>query len=253
MPGSTTDDDRPLDDRPLEVPSAAPDASDVGPPGAPHPRIRRWIAVAIIVLVVAGVSAVLLARHGTKGSTSGTPGGSSGPRASYVLPLVGLNQYRMRSGGSASTGTLVAAQIRDALSVFYDRAFLEPQTWSDGVPAQAWSVFAPDLASRAKADADSLSLGSSATRIGDLSVSSASLRVSVLFDPSGHATTATAVVELHASGTLKGGGAVQVAVNASYLLKPLSGRWVVVGYPVAKTTVDALPGPPATPSAAGGP
>src|SRR5712691_10940619 len=101
-PGSTTD-----DDRPLEVPPAAADASDDAPPEAPHPRIGRWIAVAVIVLVVTGVSAVLLSRHGTKGSTNGAPGGPAGPRVSYVLPLVGLNQYRMRAGGSATTGTQV--------------------------------------------------------------------------------------------------------------------------------------------------
>ena len=155
---------------------------------------------------------------------------------------------------SAAAARDAATEIQTTLSAFYDAAFMDPRTRKQGLSPGAWNAFARSIRERARKDAASLTLGEPASRVDALSITDASLSVRVLLDPKGSPDAAIATVVFEASGTLIGGEPVQVSNRASFLLKPIDGRWLVVGYPQAKTELEApspTPSPSATPTAAG--
>jgi hypothetical protein len=88
-----------------------------------------------------------------------------------------------------------------------------------------------------------LTLGEAGSSIDQLSVTEASLSVRVLLDPRGRPRAAVATVVFDASGTLSSGEAVLVSNRASFLMEPDGTRWVVVGYPTARTKVETPPTP----------
>lgn len=142
-----------------------------------------------------------------------------------------------------------ATKVQATLSAFYDAAFMDPRTRQRGLPPGAWNAFAKAVQEQAKSDAGSLTLGEAGSTIDRMSVTEASLSVRVLLDPRGRPQAAIALVVFDASGTLPGGEAVQVTNRASFLLRPAAGgRWLVVGYPSAKTEVQA-PSPTPSPGA----
>ncbi|MGH2557238.1 MAG: hypothetical protein ACRDHO_16230 [Actinomycetota bacterium] len=153
---------------------------------------------------------------------------------------------------NAAAARNAATAIQSTLSGFYDAAFMDPETWKQGFPPDAWKAFAAPLRKQAKADADALTLGEAAASIERLSVTNASLSVRLLIDPRGRPTAAFATVVLDASGTATGGEPVLVTNRATFLLRPSGRRWLVVGYPRAATNVESpsspSPGATATPS-----
>lgn len=151
--------------------------------------------------------------------------------------------------GNAAAARDAAAKVQSTLSAFYDAAFMDPKTWKQGLPPAAWNAFADPVQEQAKSDAGSLTLGETGSSIDRLSVTDASLSVRVLLDPRGRPQAAIAIVAFDASGTLSGGEAVLVSSRASFLLRPGGGgRWLVVGYPSAKTEVET-PSPTPSPGA----
>jgi hypothetical protein len=133
---------------------------------------------------------------------------------------------------------------------------MDPRNRERGLPAQAWNAFAKGLRKRARSDATALTLGRSGPSIEELSVTEASLSVRVLLDPRGRPEAALATVAFDASGTLGSGEAVLVSNRASFLLEPAGARWLVVGYPSARTEVETpapTPSPGATPGASPSP
>ena len=169
--------------------------------------------------------------------------------------------FPLSNTAAVATGNRNAAAARDAateiqatLSAFYDAAFMDPTTREQGLPAGAWNAFATSIRERARNDAASLTLGEPGSRVDTLSITNASLSVRVLLDPKGRPDSAIANVVFEASGTLMGGEPVQLSNGASFLLQPIDGRWLVVGYPQAKTELEApspSPSPSATPTSTG--
>jgi hypothetical protein len=149
---------------------------------------------------------------------------------------------------NAAAARDAATEIQTTLSAFYDAAFMDPRTRKQGLSAGAWNAFAPSIRQRARKDAASLTLGEPGSRVDELSITDASLSVRVLLDPKGSPNAAIATVVFEASGTLIGGEPVQVSNRASFLLQPIDRRWLVVGYPQAKTELEA-PSPTPTGSA----
>jgi hypothetical protein len=142
-----------------------------------------------------------------------------------------------------------ASSVQSALSAFYDQSFLDPGTWTRGVPATAWNVFSPGLRSRAEQDSASLALGAQIPTLVRLSVTEASLSIRVLVNPRGGAEIAAADVRFIARGDLKDGRSVSLTNRASFLFQSVGGRWLIVGYPAASTDVATEPSP--TPTASG--
>jgi hypothetical protein len=171
------------------------------------------------------------------------------PREAFVFPLSATASVATGKR-NATAAKAAAADIQATLSAFYDEAFMDPKAWKQGLPASAWSAFDSSAQERAKNDAASLTLGETGSRLTHLSVTKASLSVRVLLDPKGHPEAAVATVVFETTGTLTGGEPVQVSNLASFLMRPIDGKWLVVGYAKAKTEVEA---PSPTPSASGTP
>jgi hypothetical protein len=216
-------------------------------------RRRRIALVALILIVVVAPIVFLLTRRSAKPTRSApsptsTSTSSARPQFAFAAPALVVEPLG-RTKASKDT-KVVAAQIQTDLSHFYDQAFVDPKTWANGVPASVWAPFAPGVKAKAEADAGSLTIGDLRVKLASLSVTRASLTVTLLIDPTGHLVAATADVSFVATGALFGGERVTVKNHNNFLYRKVGGGWVIVAYPLASTRVDAAPVAP-SPSASG--
>jgi hypothetical protein len=201
--------------------------------------------------MITGGAIALVACGGGGGPKPSQPPATSPslpPREAFVFPLSRTASVSTgkRNGTAAKDA---AADIQATLSSFYDAAFMDPNAWKQGLSADAWNAFATSVRERAMKDAASLTLGEAGSRLTELSITNASLSVRVLLDPKGRPEAAVATVVFETSGSLSAGEPVKVSNQASFLMQPIDGRWLVVGYPKAKTEVEA---PSPTPNPASG-
>jgi hypothetical protein len=217
--------------------------------------MRVGVAVLAAILVGGAVTYSL-----TRGSSTSPGGGSGNPTPSSrpsEPPGRPVFFFRIDTKASAFTGKRAKTTADDAsieiggqVSTFYDAAFMDPTTWTGGVPDRAWSIFDPSVLDQAQKDADALTMGDQAAGLVKLTVKDSSLAVRVLFDPRGHPEAAVAEVEFVAVGKTKDGESLSVTNQASFLLRPENGLWMVVGYPSASTDVKPKPAK-ATPTPSG--
>jgi hypothetical protein len=230
--------------------------SRAGPRSGGRPRLV-WFAAAFLPLAVAGLALWLLTKGSTPATQTASPAAS--PTVSPSAPPRPAFVFDIRSRPPAAPGKLKRDAAEDAsveigarLSAFYDTVFMDPDTWKNGVPLDAWSVFDPSVADRAMKDAQAFTLADRAPGLITLSVSESSLDVKVLVDAEGKPFAAVAVVDFVAIGTLDSGQAKDVTNHASFLLGLKGGTWFVNGYLSVSTDVesssDAPTGSP-TPSA----
>jgi hypothetical protein len=223
-------------------------------------RRRNWVGWSILAAAVV----ILLVWVSVRSTSNPQPGGESGTPSPGVSPTVPGRPtflFRVEQASSAFTGKRAKAAAADAsieiaarLSTFYDTAFMDPDTWANGVPDDAWSVFDGTVVGQAERDARSLTLDGQSPRLVELEVTTSSLTVKVLLDPSGDPRAAGAEAEFVAVGTLEDGTKVDVTNLASFLLRPEGGVWFVIGYPNATTDVEAAGGSAtATPTGRAGP
>ena len=223
-----------------------------------------------MVAVGAGIAAAVLAiallmvSSGGKGEVSGgtsasATGGGLAPSPSPILPPRPPFVFRIDEVEPVKTekpnrpaATDAAIDMAGRLSSFYDAAFLDPQTWRQGLADTAWHMFGDSVVEQAMKDAGSLSLADRGADITTLAVEDTSLTFTVLLDPGGQPDTAVAEVSFSASGTRADGRAIEVTNTATFLFDQVAGSWVVVGYPNARTVVSAVEpsaGPSTSPSA----
>jgi hypothetical protein len=148
----------------------------------------------------------------------------------------------------AAATAKVAEEVRASLSSLYDRGFVDPKTWSDGLPPDIWSGFAQAAAGRAEGDASSLTLGRQ-PGLEQLEVTRSKLRVSVLYDAQRRAQAAIATVAFRAIGDMEDGSLLDLRSDATFLFRPVSGRWVITGFPASRVTADSDVAPSPTPTA----
>jgi hypothetical protein len=124
-----------------------------------------------------------------------------------------------------------------------------PDTWTRGIPSTAWDVFSPGVRTQAQHDAASLGLGAQVPSLSRLTVDQSSLGMRVLVDPKAAIVTVGADVRFVAIGVLRDGRLLHVSSHASFLFKQLSGRWMIVGYPLASIELNTVtPSPSPLPS-----
>jgi hypothetical protein len=204
--------------------------------------------VLLAALGIAGVTFLLTNRSSPpKRAAQPSPSSPAAPRQTFLLPDPTITVSLLGQAKSWQAAPPLAGQIQTDLSTFYDQAFMDPHTWAAGVPATAWSIFAPEVQSRAKADADSLTIGSESIHaVAGLTVTKATLSIRVLLDRAGRAQLASADVTFEATGTATGGAPLTITNRATFVFRAISGHWLVVAYPVADTSVDAgVPSPSA--------
>jgi hypothetical protein len=222
----------------------------------PHGR-RRLVIGRVLLALVALALLTLAIRQVTRNAPGAAPGPlpGVGPTTTPTIPARPPFFFPIKAEAPATTGKARPAAARDAsieigarLSTFYDTVFMDPATWTGGVPDDAWKVFDPSIVDRARADAEAFTMGGRAGGLATLSVTTSNLAVKVLLDPAGNPSTAVAEVDFVATGMTKDGQEVTVTNHVSFLLRPSRGLWVVFGYPSASTEVETAP---VTPSPSG--
>jgi hypothetical protein len=212
------------------------------------PRRRRTgllLALAIVLVVAGGAVAAIALLGSGGGTTSVTPvkgpvgSATPPPRTTFAFSVASVRPIALGSRQSKDAATEAADAIAKELSEFYDTAFADPHSWQTGVPDNTWSLFGEPVRDRAKSEANSFTPATTNVNLAKLNVTTSSLRVEVLFDPSGKLQAAFAHVIFEATGEIKGGQTVEVTNAVTFFLQPVSGQWVVTGYPSAKTTVEA--------------
>jgi hypothetical protein len=206
-----------------------------------------WFAAAAVALVIAGLAVWLFTRGSTTSPRTGGPHAT--PAVSPTVPGRPAFFFHILSRPPAATGKRNRAAADDAsveigsrLATFYDTVFMDPSTWMDGVPDDAWAIFDPSVADRAREDAKAFTLADRAPDLIKLSVTQSTLDVKVLLNPTGQPYAAIAEVAVLAVGTLQGGQTVNVTNHAELLLRTEGGQWFVVGYPSASTDVEGPAG-----------
>jgi hypothetical protein len=212
----------------------------------------------VVGLVLAGLALWLFTRGSKPSTQTVTP--STSPTVSPTAPVRPAFVFTVRSRPPAVPGKLkrsaaddASAEIGSDLSAFYDTVFMDPNTWKNGVPKDAWSVFDPSAADQAMKDAKDLALGDQVPDLATLSVDESSLAVKVLLDVAGKPLAAVARVDFVAVGAIQSGDKVTVTNHADLLLKLEGGKWLVVGYRSASTDVEGAAGAPATPTPSASP
>ncbi len=213
-------------------------------------RRRAGTIAAVTVLLVGAGGYYLLSSRGELPS----PFSREPERPTFGFELSSLKGYRLGEEKASTRATERAARaIRRDLSEFYIDAFLAPSSWSDGVPEEAWEIFAPAARKHAQRNASSFSLGDTGRSVSALTPAGSALSVRVLFDSSGRPHAATAVAALKAEGRTKAGQRFRLTSRSGFVLRPVDGRWLIVGYPKARTSLKPLgpqgasPGRGATP------
>jgi len=198
----------------------------------------------VIVLGIAaiGAGAFFFLRSGT----TATPGSlhrptstKPPPRLAFAFKVGRVRAVNLSRRSVKKQSAEAAAAIGQRLSVFYDRAFTDPASWKNGVPVDAWNVFAASVRDRAKRDASSFTPATTGVNLASFEVTKSVLRMTVSFDTSAHPQAAFVTVLFRGTGQLVGGEMVQVENAATFLFRPASERWFIAGYPHAKTTVEA--------------
>jgi hypothetical protein len=196
----------------------------------------RTIAIATIV-VVGGGGYYLLSREGRLPS----PFSREPERPKFTFELSSVKGYQLgQETPSERASERAARQIRQDLSEFYIDAFLAPSSWTDGVPEEAWEIFAPAARKHAQRHASSFSLGDDGRSVSALTATGSALQVRVLFDSSGRPQAATAVAALKADGRTKGGQRFELSNRSGFVLRPVDGKWLIVGYPKVRTSLKPV-------------
>ncbi len=141
-----------------------------------------------------------------------------------------------------------ATAVGSTLSGLYDLAYANPVAWKRNVPAKVWNAFAPELRGRARNDAATFTLSGLPGTLRDLEVIRSSLAVRVLLGPSGRAEAAFADLTFEAAARLTSGEDLRLSNTADLVLRPVAGRWFIVGYPNARSVLRPISDPPPVPS-----
>jgi hypothetical protein len=222
-------------------------------------RLARLGIALVVVAVVATSILVVLTRTATKKAApapvSGSPLPSPTPRPVFTFPAPEIQGFTVVGVGGLSLSKEPAALIQSALSQFYDQAFLDPATWANGVPEDAWSAFDASVRDQAIADTASLALGDTVPSLKSVEVTEATLSVHLLLNTKKKPEAAFADIVFNATGTLTDGEEITITNRAELLLRPVSDGWLIFGYPkatikVTSTPVSATPTLSATPTGA---
>jgi hypothetical protein len=235
------------------------------PWSVPQRSLRlRHIVVALVQLGLLGLTvALVVTGHGNATGTRNpfgpitTPGPpvTPGPPPAIAFSFPSAKVITVPVGRPRTEAARLAARsVQTTLSGFYSAGFVQIRDVPGGPPDLTWSAFSPVMRTRARKDAPSLSLVGPQTE-APLEVSRSDLVVWVLLDPSGKPATAVASVNFGGRTELPDGQQLLVTNTARLILKPSGGHWLIVGYPRARTYLNAIPttgpSPSASPTAIG--
>ena len=136
--------------------------------------------------------------------------------------------------GKAPKGDLLQAakDIRATLDAMYLAGFVDPDRWAGGTFPEVLEAFSSRTAAGAEGDLAELTLGSAHARLDAVTPGPSQLDVEFLLDGDRLPFAAIATTVFRAEGRLAGGGSLSVMHEGRYVMRPVDGRWVIVGYQV---------------------
>jgi hypothetical protein len=149
-------------------------------------------------------------------------------KAVAVPVVAGQKPKKLEGAATAAAGDAV-----DVVDTVYTEGFLDPNSWDGADYDDEWTQFTDDAATRAEADADTLTAGPSA---GDtyttIEPAKATVRPRVLMDDQGRAVSVVAVVYFSAKGMHDDGSYTLFKSTGEYFLRRAGSVWKVVAYDV---------------------
>jgi hypothetical protein len=164
----------------------------------------------------------------------------------FEFRLTSVTATSYTGQGASKSARRAGELVRLLLSRFYDAGFVNPAEWTQGPPGDMWAVLARNVAVRGRTKAGALTLGK-VKGLSTLEIDRTRLFVKVLVDPSHRAVAAIATVSFDATGHMDNGDLLAVSNDARFFLRPIDGRWTIVGYPDARTALKERPAPSPTP------
>jgi hypothetical protein len=143
----------------------------------------------------------------------------------------------------------VGAEITPTIDDLYTNAFLDPSNWEAGDYEEVFAAFAPDAATAAEQNVDTLTLGATAgDDFASVDPGKGFLSYEVLFDRDGNPDTAVVTVRFTALGERTDGTFVQIVSDGQFFLQDLDG-WQVTAFDVSRSDEETeAPSPSATTS-----
>lgn len=125
-----------------------------------------------------------------------------------------------------------AEGVRETLDAMYIAGFIDPSKWEDGEYPQVLEAFGDRAAERARRNLPDLTLGEDSAGIASVQPLTGRLSVRFLVDDQRSPVSAVARALFSADAEATDGGPVAVQHEAVYYMKPIDGRWLIVGYDV---------------------
>ena len=163
----------------------------------------------------------------------------------FEFELEDVRSVRVDGKIPKKAGEAASEQITAVLSRLYDTAFVQPDQWKGGRFPALGSYFAGRAAKRAVRDLESLTLGADAGRLERVQPELGTVEIDLLVDPSRQPYAAIAHTSFEAGGRTRGGEPLRIVHQGRYVVRPVEGSWLVVGYQV-EGSVEAGPGGGAT-------
>lgn len=201
-------------------------------------RALPWILVGLLVAGAIGAGAFFLLRGGEPEKEAKTP--------PFRFELDTVRSVRVDGKISEKDREAASKQIAAVLSRLYDTAFVQPDRWKRGRFPTLGSFFAGRAAERAVEDVESLTLGADARRIERVRPQLGTVDIHLLADPNSQPYAGIARTTFEAGGRTKGGQPLRIVHQGRFVVRPVEGSWLVVGYEV-EGSVEAGPGGEATP------
>lgn len=197
-------------------------------------RGREQARVATRLAVVAGVLAVVAAL-GVGGwflflRDDALLGGREAPAFSFQLGKVSSVSLERK----APKGPLqeAAEQLRSTLDAMYAAGFVDPDKWEGGTFPEVLDAFAMDASEVAGRDLADLTLGPASSQVEFVDPGRSRLAVEFLIGQEGQPYAAVAAAVFRATGELANGGTLGITHEGRYIMRPIDGRWMIVGYTV---------------------
>jgi hypothetical protein len=197
-------------------------------------RALPWILVGLLAAAAIGAGAFFLLR-------GAEPGEEKVVTPPFRFELDEVRSVRVDGKVSEKAKDAASEQITEVLSRLYDTAFVQPGQWKGGRFPTLGSYFAGRAARRAVRDLESLTLGADARRIERVQPELGTVEIDLLVDPDRQPYAAIARTSFEAGGRTRGGQPLQIVHQGRYVVRPVEGSWLVVGYQV-EGSVEAGPG-----------
>jgi hypothetical protein len=135
-------------------------------------------------------------------------------------------------------------QVKETMDELYFRAFIDASSWGDY--GAVFELYDEEAATRAEADTEVLTLGSTADDVyRTVEPTVGTLSVVILTDPTDAPVEAVARVLFRADARLKDGSSTVLTSSGAFFLRRVDGEWRIFAYRLDRNE-EAAPGPSPT-------